>query len=389
MEVRIRTSIRHFIRYNLRAIILGILVVMTWGTYFMSQESAHGAAVIRIPISISDFENRAGLEANDRLMGGHVVDVDFNFVSKGKRPVRMGAGNSALIGIRYDKSKNGLIPAKAKINWAKALKVQWKHKLARPDVSPATRKWADKIVAKYENAPRDTKTAKAFIVQIDIAAKQMHRAIDYGKMCHDLKIDNCTAYYQVMGRIKGVNLAAYGMTELFPSHNGDLNYAMLDTILKSAGENYLDSIPAGGDSLLSKGFYQMTSLAIRRDSSGLLGGVTFIDNYAGMKLPGSVVRLKLSDTHKAAFALAAYNIAFIFRGMSDKDAYIFTHKCSIKGLTQLIAIGHHQPRGGVIAGKKWVHDGCIRPIQYYLNPHLKEYAFKTETNFNAIISRQR
>ena len=366
--------------YHIRTSILAAAVLATWGGYFYSQESAHGAAVIRVDISNSTNSN-----PSSKNLGSVPTLVDFRYMSKDKKPVRMGAMASALIGIKYDSEKNGLIPQKATISWAEALRVQWARKLQREDVSPATRKWAVTIVDNYASSPRDTKNVRTFFRQIDAAAREMHRSIDYGKMCSDMKITQCTALYQTMGRVRGENIAAYGMTEIFPSHNGEFNYVLLDTILRNAGENYLDSIPAGGDDLLSKGFYQFTSLAIRRDNSGQLGGVTKVDNYAGMKLSGSVVHLDSYEAHKAAFAFAVYNVSQMMKTMNEKDARALSTKCPISGITELVALAHHIPSEAWKIGRKWVRNGCKESVSNFTNrKDLKDYADKTKNNLLAI-----
>jgi hypothetical protein len=320
------------------------------------------------------------------LMGDYPTKVDFSYIGgrdqgHGKK---LGVPYGRLVGIYGTKDRPAFIPESRTVVWSKVLSRLWKEKLSDPNVSGATRKWADHVVEGYTNSHRDIKSIKTYISQVDSQARMMHGSINYGRMCSVTKLSNCTALYKTMGRIRGKNLAAYGMTELFPSNKGEFNYIMLDMILRNAGENYLHSIPSNGDSLLSKGVYQWTSYAIRRDSSGSLGGVTFVDNFAGRHLAGSVVHLKPEDAHKAAFAFVTYNIITVMKGLSSSESERLSSHCPIDQITQSIAVLHHQPKTAVPAIQSWVKKGCDKPLQVYLNPHLKEYASKTAANYSAL-----
>lgn len=377
----IELQIKEFTHKNFRAVCLtGALTVLTLVSVF-SGDSANGA------VSEGSVEKPSVQKTYDpKLLGSYTTTVDFQYMTHGNTQRKISAPYGALIGVRSSKDNPAFIPITQKVNWGNTLKRMWVAKLDRPDVSGATRTWADRIVMRYKNKVRDVKTIDTFVDQVDLAAREMDARINYNAMCSSLRISQCQSLQMTMDRIGGRNLVAYGMTELFPGQNGDFNYQSLDLILRNAGENYLDAIPAGGDDLLSKGLYQFTSLAIRRDDSKKIGGVTFVDNFAGMKLSGSVVHLKMRDSHKAAFAFATYNIANTMRGMNEVDAHRLATTCPISDVTELIAVSHHQPSRSWSAGRRWVHEGCNKPLRMYLNSHLTEYATKTAANYRALMS---
>ena len=76
----------------------------------------------------------------------------------------------------------------------------------------------------------------------------------------------------------------------------------------------------------------------------------------------------------------------MMRGMNEKDANTLASKCSMSDLTQFIAVSHHMPSKGVQAGRTWVHAGCVHPYKTYVGGALREYAEKTEVNYNYIVS---
>jgi hypothetical protein len=198
-----------------------------------------------------------------------------------------------------------------------------------------------------------------------------------------VKDTSCGSYKKIMGRFNGQHIVAYGMTEIFPAQNGLYNFRALDTLLQHAGENYINSIPALGDTLLSRGIYQFTSHAVRRDNTAV-GGANFVDNHAGMKLPGSVLYLNGRDSHKAAFEFAAYNIGMLVRKLDKQELNTLVNKCSIDQLTEVIATSHHQPSRAVSNAQRWIHAGCVKPYRTYTGEHLGTYARKTAINYSAL-----
>lgn len=314
---------------------------------------------------------------------GH-EDTSVNFTAMGKGS-KVGPLMGAYLGMEATKIRPAIIPATMNVNWGDNLRNLWDKKLNKKNVTPATIKNADKIVNGYTDAPRDTKTIQAFVSEVGEITRNTHASINYTTLCDAMKINEtkCNSYRRTMGRFNGLNIVAYGMTEIFPAHNGRYNVATLDTILRHAGENYIDAIPALGDGLLSKGMYQFTSHAVRRDNTAV-GGANFVDNHAGMKLPGSVLYLNGDNSHKAAFEFAAYNIGMVVRRLNDREANILATKCDIEQITEVIASGHHMPARTYDNAKRWIAEGCAKPYRTYAGPHLTEYALKTSINYEAL-----
>ena len=128
----------------------------------------------------------------------------------------------------------------------------------------------------------------------------------------------------------------------------------------------------------------MTSYAIRRDDSGKLGGVNFVENFSEKPIGSSVVHLKMRASHRAAFAYATYNIGVLMRGLSIPEQHRLATSCPTNQLGQVVAVAHHQPVGAIQAAHRWVAAGCNKPYTTYLNTALRDYASKTEANYEAI-----
>jgi hypothetical protein len=379
-----RYRVSKFIHDHMRALALAIVLLLSMIFLFEGDHKAKGA----VGFHLNPTQKHEQEPVNPKLLGNYTMLVDMSSIrGSTKHPSKkIGHAYAHLAGIKPVGLRPSFVPQSHQINWAVTLAEAWDRKLARPNVSPAARKWAGKIVAKYSDSKRDTKSAEQYIAQVDNIVKQTHNEINYGALCTTFKITECTALYTTMGRIRGRSIAAYGLSENFPSDDGQFNYRMFDMILQNAGENYLHSIPSQGDDLLSTGLFQFTSLAIRRDNSGKLGGANIVDNFAGRRLPGSVVRLSTRQAHKAAFELATYNIAMTMRGLNHVEADRLAHKCPVSGLTEVIAIGHHQPAPTWVAARRWVKSGCNKPLQSFLNPHLKIYAHKSASNYTALVN---
>lgn len=292
--------------------------------------------------------------------------------------------------------------ARVEIDWdnvdlAQNLRFMWRRKQATFNVTPAVRKSVAAIISQYERQEHDTTDLKAFIRRVDHVVNDTRSSIDWPALCEDnhLSSDRCVRLQYLAGRITGRSIVAYGMTELFPSRDGDTNKKMLDVMLRRAGTDYLDAIPALGDKYLSMGLYQFTSFAVRHDKDGRQGA-NIIARY-GHSLPGSVMQLHGDDQHRAAFYFATYNLMRLVGMTVDETgarrsvlnsrqyANLKAH-APIKeiDLTIFMAASHHLPSGARRAMAAWLQEGCTRPLKDYLRGDLPVYGAKSAANFAAL-----
>lgn len=312
-------------------------------------------------------------------LGKHDVKVDFTNMKNAE----VGALVGGYLGFR------GKLPNSTEIDFASSLNKLWARKLRIKNVSPATQKTAASIVSRYANNPKDTKGIREFVATIDSVAVQAHSGIDFPQLCKKVKVDKnkCAMYSIVAGRLRGNNIAAYGMTELFPSKSGSFNYVLLDTVLRNAGENYLQSIPALGDKYLSFGFYQFTSFAVRQDAEHT-EGANVVANASKYSIPGSVSALEGRMHHRAAYYFATYNLGRLIHRLNNTEANtLLSGACTTSQLTQFVAVAHHNPKHALRNAEKWIHEGCKKPLQSYLGPRLVAYAAKTAVNLKVLNER--
>lgn len=337
MRARIRRNYRfkHDLRYRLitlwrrhpKKIMIATAVTAVVGFAIATQEDAKA-----VNIGYTDYKMIPVYEPVHP--GNESMKVDYTYLKGKGHSMAIGRHFGIMLGMTPDAKNRTIMTDSAIVTWSESLKLQWNDKLNRKGgVQGATKAWAAKIIDAYAHGDRDTKSIGTFMRQVDTEIVKQRGKIDYGKLCSGLKIGQCSALYKVTSHIEAHNLVAYGMTELFAGQNGRFNYVALDTLLRNAGENYINSIPALYDDRLSRGLYQFTSGAVKRDDTGILGGATIADNYAGKTIPGSVSTLSATQAHRAAFMFATFNIAMMMRGMNEKDANTLASKCSMSDLT--------------------------------------------------------
>lgn len=275
------------------------------------------------------------------------------------------------------------LPTEANVDFSKTLENMWDKKLKRKKVSGATRKNASLIVERYKSEDPGLMTVDAFISEANESAQKAKASIKWDSWCSARKLKDfqCSALKKTSMKIQGKHLIAYGMTELFPGRDGSFNKATLDILLQHGGANYIQSIPAMYDQYLSFGFYQFTSYAVRHDSE--VEGASRVSIHSNLKIPGSVVGLKGSDHHVAAYYFAVYNLSSLIKKLNEKEAKSLS-SCSMLGTTQFIATAHHLPAPSVKAAKKWVYNHCKEDYSNFVKGSLRDYALKTKANLGVL-----
>jgi hypothetical protein len=142
-------------------------------------------------------------------------------------------------------------------------------------------------------------------------------------------------------------LLSYGMTELMPSPDWNLNKEILDFLLKNGWENFVMNLPAVADDYTSFGLYQFTSFAVF-DTWERQEWASVMNLYLPeeLQIPWSVTKLQWQDHHKAAYLFAMYNIYnLIFKADWEtiKSLKLLINQKDNNDLAQLIAIMHNLP----------------------------------------------
>ncbi len=312
------------------------------------------------------------------------------------RGMKLGNLNAWYVGV------SGKAPEFSQINFVENLNDLWERKLAR-GVTPATKKSYQEVVARYQAGDRGLTTLPDFVAEADNEIKTVHAAIDYSALCanwdervrksqakekHFLNADGCLLLKDITAQISGRDLVAYGMTELLPSRNGEVNVRLMDVLLQNAGSEYLNSLPALGDKMFSFGFYQFTSYAVRHDASGAHGAsmINLYVNKSAQLTSGSVVGLKGVEHHRAAYMFAVYNIANWIRFSTPEERTELRRLFpdNMDQMAQFMAVAHHLPTPAINRARSWVKGGGTKPLVEYLGPSLTIYANKTKENRAAL-----
>ncbi len=370
--------------------ILGMFVA----SLFLGGSQPQGITTPAVKFAIPAVSNDASPTYGPMRVNG---EVDTFIVDlRPLRGMKLGNLNAWYLGVQ------GTAPEFEQINFVENLGDLWQRKLAR-GATPATQKSYQEVVARYQAGDRGLKTLPEFVAEADNEIKAVHAALDYNSLCqewdervrtsqakekHYLSADGCSLLKDIAAQISGRDLVGYGMTELLPSRNGDVNVQLMEVLLQNAGSEYLNSLPALGDSMFSFGFYQFTSYAIRHDASGAEGASMinlYVDKSAHLTT-GSVMGLKGTENHRAAFMFAVYNIAnwIRFSKPEERSKLRRLYRGNMDQVAQFMAVAHHLPSPAIRQARQWVKHGGEKSLVEYLGPELTIYANKTRENRAAL-----
>lgn len=284
---------------------------------------------------------------------------------------------------------SGKIPDSAEVNWNNSLDLLWNKKLEIKNVSPATKKAADKIISEFALADSETMTVNAHIANLDNTLNEVKRDFNWSGLCrkYNLTSSECYNLVYVAHNIDANMLTAYSMTELMPYREGNRNYALMSIYMENAGVRYLDAIPALGDTYLSMGRYQFTSFAIGYDDDGARPANMIAEFSPNYPIPGSVVKLNGIESDLAAYYFSVYNVMTLLKKMTPNGNARFKNNCINKKdqLVEYIATAHHNPTWARKRAIEWIGEDCKKPLLSYQGERLEVYSIKTATNYNAIL----
>lgn len=312
--------------------------------------------------------------------GGQRVIVDLSPIQGRK----LGDLYAKFLGI-----PNGIVPRSASIDFEKNLAHLWAGKVERDDSSDSTQANVNKVLAYYHNNKNKISLTE-FVRQADKEVARVKANIDWSKLCliERLSKDRCPILQAISKDIVGKDVVAYGMTEIFPTADGKLNIAYLDILLRQAGAEYVDSLPAIHDGYLSFGLYQFTSFAVYSKTEEKRGAsiVNRAVTKENAKIPGSVIFLRNGDHHRAAYMFAIHNVATLLRLANKKEIGILgkLHGKHPDEIVQFIAAAHHNPGGAIGGARRWIANGMKKELRVSLGTILRKYADKTQANLAAL-----
>ncbi len=285
------------------------------------------------------------------------------------------------------------------VDFERNLNGMWDRKLSRSSVSGATMANGRVIAAKYSQARSQKSDLRAFIRSLDHVAVRTRASINWPALCGsdqiNLGLGDCQLLQSVMKNIEGKDLLSYSLTELMPSPQGVMNLRVLDVILRNAGIQYFEYMPAIHDMYLSYGWYQFTSYALYDDGTERRGA-SEVCAHGSAPLPASVAKLSGDDHHRAAMCFAIYNVAALIRNLNVAHTKKFAkgYPKSLDDVVQYIAVAHTAPAHARACARVWVTSGMHRggfvkaitpkcaSVRSY--ERLRGYANKTQSNLSAV-----
>jgi hypothetical protein len=170
-----------------------------------------------------------------------------------------------------------------------------------------------------------------------------------------------------------------------PAADGNLNVKIMEILLRNAGSNYLFTIPALYDKLLSLGLYQFTSYAV---NSGTKQGASRINAFLPtlVRIPGSVIELRNGEHHRAAFLFSLDNLANLVKKVDKKEFQALKNVRRMKpgDIVTFMATAHHAPGLAIRNARAWLQQGGKGSLNAFLKGRLVSYGRKSDNNLVAL-----
>lgn len=206
---------------------------------------------------------------------------------------------------------------------------------------------------------------------------------DVGSRMH-LRQEDISIVKNIATSFNGRYMLAYLMTELMPSKDGALNKSLLDFLLRNAGKEYIESIPALFDDRASFGPYQFTSYAIYSTTTETRGAsiINVAIKNNTQKIPGSVIMLRGDDHHRAAYLFIIYNLCELIKTLSAKEKVTLANcwKKKKDDVFLYCATAHHSPVYARKSARRWLDHGAKSSYEKSCSKNILAYAQKTRNN---------
>ncbi len=291
--------------------------------------------------------------------------------------------------------QGAVLPRFVDVSFDAVMASMWNDKVLRKNVSDSTLGKTSYVLDRYMQSDRKKSTLSEFIFVTDSVVKDAKKSIDWQKLCaryaknkkHPVDARRCELAKQIVRNLTGKDFIAYGMTELLPG-DARLNVPYLDMLLRNAGVSYLMHTPAKHDDMLSLGFYQFTSFALRKDEEAT-EGASIVNGFVrdgGVKIPDSVVYLEGDQHHVAAVYFAVHNILRMTGFLSDKGVttLLAKHNSFQDEMVMFVAAAHHSPGHAYKATARWVNTGMRGGMTRAYPKNIRFYADKTHVNLVAL-----
>lgn len=281
---------------------------------------------------------------------------------------------------------SGKVPAKVSIDFHRQLKSMWVRKEKRSGQNSVVKKTSELLQKSYVEQAPTRMNLKEYLNWVDGILSEVKRSMNWELLgqIKGLSTQERKLVKEIAKSIDGRDLIAYGLTELMPSRDGKLNYLVLDFLLKNAGLEYVDRIPAMYDPKTSFGLFQFTEYALYDVPGKPKRGASIINQALPeeQKIPGSVSKLRGAQHYKAAFLFMIENIANLAN--RRYNSLNSTWQNNKNDLVMFTATAHHMPVPALGAARRWLDNNARLAFYISCGRHLRKYALKTKANLEAL-----
>ncbi len=278
------------------------------------------------------------------------------------------------------------VPPKVVVDFKRQLEIMWDIKRKRSRGNPVVIQTGREIQKLYKEKAATKLNLERYLAWIDKILLTTRHSINWDRLEQIKSLNNqeSNLVKTICSSIDSRDLVAYSLTELMPSRDGQLNALVLDFLLKSAGREYVESIPAMYDPKTSFGPYQFTEYALYDVPGEAKRGASIINQALPEqeKIPGSVSLLRGEQHYKAGFLFMIDNIANLTNKRYNVLNSVWRNKKD--DLVIFVATAHHMPGPALNAARRWLDNKARLPFHVSCGSHLRRYAIKTRANLDAL-----
>lgn len=280
---------------------------------------------------------------------------------------------------------SGTIPARAQVDFHRLLKQAWEAKCNRNHCTDVARDAVRLAPARYPEKPTRI-SLKEYLHSVDQEVNRVYQDTNWDQAGIEYRLSRQEreTLKVLMRSVRAQELVAYSLTELMPDpHDGHLNVSVLRFLLRYAGREYVELLPAVNDKYTSFGPYQFTSFAIFNNGKEVRGASRANQVLKRGGIPGSVFYLKGPEHHRAAWLFAFDNLAAIVRDSTSQELVALRHLTERPiELAATIACAHHAPSLCRRAVASWIQEGARG--EFSPRGRVAGYIKKTRTNYRSL-----
>ncbi len=308
-----------------------------------------------------------------------------------------GADMPEKLFVEYFGIEDGKMPERLTVNFPERLIAMWVKKNERSHGNLKVKAVADAVLDEYcKNEPTPS-SAEQFTAEADNAVRVVLKNINWDavRMLKGMSEPDIELVQKLLKGVSGVNLSALCMTELMPSENGRINKSAFDLLLQHAGKEFIESIPALYDPLVSFGPYQFTTHALDGAAAEPVGAS--IINAAlpeRLRIPDTVGSLRGAAHHAAAVLYMVDNACHLISYLKNQrqDKTVLTRLSNLAGekpedIALFLASAHHAPEAAIRTAGEWLEQADDEQARTFLAlcpPRIAKYARRMNNHLQVL-----